>query len=43
MVGHSDEEAQKMMEAEWAIEHAIGVKTLNQVARRNPMATIHIM
>ena len=43
MVGYSDEEAQKMMEAEWAIEHAIGMKTLNQVARRNPMATIHIM
>jgi putative endopeptidase len=31
------------MEAEWAIEHAIGIKTLNQVERRNPMATIHIM
>ena len=43
MVGYSDEEAQKKMEAEWAIEHAIGVKTLNQVASRNPMATIHIM
>ena len=43
IVGYSDEEAQKMMEAEWAIEHAIGVKTLNQVARRNPMANIHIM
>ena len=43
MVGYSDEEAQKKMEAEWAIEHAIGVKTLNQVESRNPMATIHIM
>ena len=31
------------MEAEWAIDHAIGVKTLNQVESRNPMATIHIM
>ena len=43
MVGYSDEEAGKKMEVEWAIEHRIGVKTLNQVARRNPMATIHIM
>ena len=43
MVGHSEEEAQRMMEAEWAIEHAIGIKTLNQVESRNPMATIHIM
>ncbi len=43
MVGYSDKEAKKKMEAEWAIEHAIGIKTLNQVERRNPMATIHIM
>ena len=43
LVGYSEKEAQKKMEAEWAIEHAIGVKTLNQVDRRNPMATIHIM
>ena len=43
MVGYSDEEAQKKMEAEWTIEHRIGVKTLNQVARRNPLANIHIM
>ena len=43
MVGYSDKEAQKKMEAEWAIEHAIGIKTLNQVERRNPMATIHMM
>ena len=43
MVGYSDKEAQKKMEAEWAIEHAIGIKTLNQVESRNPMATIHIM
>ena len=43
MVGYSEKEAQKKMEAEWAIEHAIGIKTLNQVDRRNPMATIHIM
>ena len=42
-VGYSDKEAKKKMEAEWAIEHAIGIKTLNQVERRNPMATIHIM
>jgi len=43
MVGYSDKEAKKKMEAEWAIEHAIGIKTLNQVDSRNPMATIHIM
>ena len=43
MVGYNDEEAAKKMEAEWTIEHRIGVKTLNQVARRNPLANIHIM
>ena len=43
MVGYSDEVAEQMMEAEWAIEHKIGVKTLDQVASRNPMATIHFM
>jgi predicted metalloendopeptidase len=43
MVGHNDADAERMMQAAWAIEHKIGVKTLNQVARRNPMLRIHIM
>ena len=43
MVGYSDADAERMMQAEWAIEHQIGVKALNQVAQRNPMNTIHIM
>ena len=43
MVGYTDEVAEHMMEAEWAIEHKIGIKTLDQVASRNPMATIHFM
>lgn len=43
MVGYTDEVAEQMMEAEWAIEHKIGVTTLDQVASRNPMATIHFM
>ena len=43
MVGYSDADAERMMQAEWAIEHKIGVKALNQVAQRNPMFTIHIM
>ena len=42
MVGYSDAEAQKKMEAEWAIEHAIGVKTFDQVKSRDPRARIHI-
>ncbi len=43
MVGYDESKAQEMMEAEWAIEHKIGVATLDQVAVRNPMATIHFM
>ena len=43
MVGYNDADAERMMEAEWAVEHKIGVKTLNQVAQRNPMLRIHIM
>ena len=43
MVGYNDADAERMMEAEWEIEHKIGVKTLNQVAQRNPMLRIHIM
>ena len=42
MVGNSDADAERMMQAEWAIEHRIGVKKLNQVERRDPMKTIHI-
>ena len=41
MVGYNDADAERMMQAEWEIEHKIGVKTLDQVAQRNPMATIH--
>ena len=43
MVGYNDADAERMMQAEWEIEHKIGVKTLDQVAQRNPMLTIHIM
>ena len=43
MVGNSDADAERMMQAEWAIEHKIGVKTLDQVAKRNPMNRIHFM
>ena len=43
MVGYNDAEAEKMMEAEWAIEYRIGMKTLDQVAQRDPMATNHPM
>ena len=43
MVGNSDADAERMMQAAWAIEHRIGIKTLNQVDRRDPMKTNHIM
>ena len=43
MVGYGDAEAEKMMEAEWAVEYRIGMKTLDQVAQRDPMATNHPM
>ncbi len=43
MVGHSEEEAQRMMEAEWAIESKIGVTQLDQVEARDPYKRIHIM
>ena len=43
MVGYNDKDAERMMEAEWAIEHKIGIKTLNQVDQRDPQKTIHIM
>ena len=43
MVGRSEAEAERMMQAAWTIEQRIGVKTLNQVDRRDPQNTIHIM
>ena len=43
MVGNGDADAERMMRAAWAIEHRIGVKTLNQVDRRDPQKTTHIM
>ena len=43
MVGYSDKEAEKKMQAEWNIEQRIGVKTLDQVAQRDPYASIHFM
>ena len=43
MVGNSDAQAERMMEAAWAIEHRIGIKTLNQVDRRDPQKTTHLM
>ncbi len=43
MVGYSDVDAERMMQAAWAIEHRIGMKQLDQVARRDPMATNHPM
>ena len=43
MVGNSDAAAERKMEAAWAIEHRIGVKTLNQVDRRDPQKIIHVM
>jgi len=43
MVGHSDEEAERMMEAEWAIESKIGLTELDQVESRDPYKRIHIM
>ena len=43
MVGYSDAAAEQKMQAEWAIEYKIGMKTLDQVARRDPMATNHLM
>ena len=41
MVGNSEEDAERMMQVEWSIEHRIGVKKLNQVDQRDPMKTIH--
>jgi len=43
MVGNSDADAERMMQAAWAIEHRIGIKQLNQVDKRDPQKTTHIM
>jgi len=43
MVGNSDADAERMMQAAWAIEHRIGVKKLNQVDERDPLKITHIM
>jgi putative endopeptidase len=43
MVGYSDADAERMMQAAWTIEHRIGMKKLDQVAVRDPKATIHMM
>ena len=43
MVGNSEADAERIMQAAWAIEHRIGVKKLNQVDQRNPQKTTHIM
>ena len=43
MVGYSDAAAEQKMQAAWDIEYRIGMKTLDQVARRDPMATNHPM
>ena len=43
MVGNSDADAERMMQAAWAIEYRIGMKKLDQVAERDPMATNHPM
>ena len=43
MVGNSDADAERKMQAAWAIEHRIGVKKLNQVDQRDPQKTTHVM
>jgi len=43
LVGNSDDVAERMMQAEWAIEHRIGIKKLNQVDQRDPQKTNHLM
>ena len=43
MVGNSEADAERMMQAAWAIEQKIGVKKLNQVDARDPMKSIHFM
>ena len=43
MVGNSEADAERMMQATWAIANRIGVKKLNQVDQRDPYKTDHIM
>ena len=43
MVGNSEPQAERMMQAAWSIEHRIGIKQLNQVDKRDPQKTTHIM
>ena len=43
MVGNGDADAERMMQAAWGIEHRIGIKQLNQVDKRDPQKTTHIM
>ena len=43
MVGRSEADAERMMQAAWAIEYRIGMKKLNQVDQRDPHKTHHIM
>jgi putative endopeptidase len=43
MVGNSEADAERMMQAAWAIESRIGMKALDQVARRDPEAIFHLM
>ena len=43
MVGNSEADAERMMQAAWSIEYRIGMKELDQVEQRDPMATNHPM
>ena len=43
MVGNSEADAERKMQAAWAIEYRIGIKTLSQVDQRDPQKTIHVM
>ena len=43
MVGYSDADAERMMQAAWAVEYRIGMKKLDQVAVRDPQKTNHPM
>ena len=43
MVGNSEADAERMMQAAWAIEYRIGVKQLNQVDRRDLQKIVHVM
>ena len=43
MIGNSEADAERMMQAAWAIEYRIGMKELDQVAQRDPSAVNHLM